>query len=270
MILFRYALPACAVFALLSACGGTADFVREKYTGERYGDPVEGPRRAPVLNPGYARPQAPARPAAPQPVVQSNAAPTPYDQYDDKGNEKGGTNYLKQWFGGNSEAQSAAVERKPFKGVAAVVDKPAPVIITPAGAPRAVPQTPVVKESPALAPEENGVVVPLDKQQRVEAPASMQVAQLQPAAPKAPSKYPHLSSVPKAPEQFKAVKATKDETYNELQMNYDAAMEQKKRLADEPTELPPTTLPQVEGMLKEIDGAIHGETPIIIADARAY
>lgn len=268
MISFRYLVPACVVFAALSACGDTGDFLREKYTGERYGDAVMGARRMPVLNPGAAKMAAPAAPSAvPVASAPPKAAPAPYDQYDNAGNEVGGTNYVKQWFGDKKPAPPA--ERKAFKGVVASAD---PVVEPEHRIPRSpelIPQAPPVKEVLPEAPEENGVMVPLPQQRSEAVPKEIEVSQLEPAAGGAvPSAYPHLSSVPKVPEQFKGIKAGKDATHQELQMQHDAAMEQKKRLSEEPTELPPTTLPQVEGMLKEIEGAIHGEVPIVTADAR--
>lgn len=244
-------------FLALTACSGVREFVYEKYTGERTGDAVAGPRRPPILNPAAAKAvaQAPARPAAQ--AAPSAAAATPYDQYDNKGNEVGSTNYVKEWFG-DKPGQPAA-GRKSFKGVVASADAPAPVVLKPR------------VTSPAAVPapeEENGVFIDIPEE-RSQAPTEATLAQLQPAAgsANAPGEYPYLASVPKVPPQFKAVKAEKDAQLKDLQQNYDAAMEQKKALDAEPTELPPATLPQVQGMIDEINEAVHGETPIVQAKA---
>lgn len=265
MVPFRY-VALFPTLLLLAGCGDLRETLVEKYTGERKGDVVTGPRRPPLLNPGYAALQRPAAPPAPiapivpQPPQNAKAAPTPYEQYDADGNDTTRTNYLKEWFGDKKEAappapvvpmaQAAPGGRKSFRGAAASVEPAAPVVIAPQTSP-----------VPQWAPEEdNGVFLP-EPQKRAQAAPVGQLSQLQPAA----GGYPHLATVPKTPSELVQMKREAPASQRDLQKDYNAAMEQKRVLEQEPTELAPVTLPKVEGMLEEIDEAIHGNTPIVQA-----
>ncbi len=281
MVSFRITVSFCATLAALTACSDAREYAREKYTGERYGDAVGGPRRPPVLNPAYAQAKQPVvriAPAAPNaPIVPekiASAAPTPYDQYDNNGNDTTRTNYVKEWVRGKEE-QPITAGRKAFRGSVAALQPAEPVALVPDKPPehliRPVPPAPQTKEvPPAIVPEsDNGVFIP-EPQKRAEAEPSapVQLSQLQPAAggqPPASVVYPHLADVPKVPVEFGAVKEGKVDAEKELQMQHESAMEQKKLLNEEPTELSPATLPQVQGMLEDIKGAITGSTPIIQA-----
>ena len=108
---------------------------------------VEGARRMPVLNPGAAvgapaprmveiQPIVPAQPpvqARSANAKEASKASTPYDQYDDKGNEVGGRNYIKEWIGDKKEAapqSSGAADsgvRKAFAGNPSVAKETASV-----------------------------------------------------------------------------------------------------------------------------------------------
>jgi hypothetical protein len=256
-MLLRYTLLLCASALALSACSEQRAFIREKYTGERYGAQVTGPRRPPILNPEGVQlnAQVPARiipqavPIAPkQAVVPGDAPPSPYDQFDAKG-EPTPESYAKR----ESLTPPPVSGRKPFKGVLTAGNAQAPVLV---------PQSaPITEEKPQIRPlpvvpdeEDNGVMLPELAPQVQRPPAGV---------------APRLASVPKVPPEFKALKKAKTDRERELQMNYDAAQEQKKLLSEEPTELPPATLPQVEGMLQDIDGAIHGDVPIVESDTDA-
>lgn len=250
----------------------------EKYTGERQGDPVSGPRRPPVLNPAYAQvappapivPRAPAQAPAAQPTRQAKAEITPFDQYDANGNDVTRTNYIQEWFGDKKEAAPAALPsgRKAFKGSVAALEPAQPVELTaPAPTQKIVPIAPQIQPSRAPAvieQEDNGVFVP-ETDQRASL-SSIEMAQLQPAAGGTPpAAYPHLADVPKTPPQFRIMKRESMTLEEEMRLQHDSAMEQKQQLQQEPTDLKPTTLPQVEGMMEDINSAIHGSTPIVTA-----
>ncbi|MDX2072839.1 MAG: hypothetical protein SFX19_00560 [Alphaproteobacteria bacterium] len=267
------------MLATLAGCQDAREFVYEKYTGERVGDPVPGPRRPPLLNAGYTK-NAPPAPAAVSsravPIQPKSASITPYDQYDNDGNDVSRTNYIKEWLGDDKKAPEAASAasasaapvasgRKPFKGSVAALEPATPVVLTPQPAPaRVIPPAPQIRAvPPAVIEEENGVFVP-EPEQRAEA-VPVQFSQLQPAAGGSqPPSYPHLADVPKVPEASEAVRKQKNMQQKSLQREHKAAMEEKKELDAEPTELP-VTLPQVDGMLRDIDEAIHGPTPIVQA-----
>ena len=276
----------------VSSCSETRDYIEEKYTGERRGDMVGGGRRPPKLNPGGPR-GMPEMQTAPI-IVPAAKAPSAYDQYDADGNDTSRKNYIKEWVGGGDAPQEP---RKAFKGKRAVaVEEAAPAPIkttiplkpaeppaavistappTPAEAPVVAPAAPAAKtvlvpvspriqiEEPATTPEENGVMIPLPEERSDIAPPQP-LAQLQPAAGSAPTD-PHLSSVPKAPEAFKAIKDEKDAAQKGLEDDHKKAMEEKEKLEEEPTELKPVTLPQVEGMLNDLKIALYGNIPIIQA-----
>lgn len=298
---------------MISGCG-IKDYVREKTTGERYGDPVAGPRRPPVLNPGYqayrqaeakAKQQAAAAAAARQ--QQGGAGSTPYDQYDATGNRTDRRNLIGEWAGGDKPAaaqRSAGPVRKSFKGVgqapasvsgAISEDSPAtrPVVLKPgrksfgtqlnrqaeeevvtttsttttttratAASPMDVSLPPdVAAPEPAIVPPasepmtdapENGVYLPEWPQEssRRILPDGTQYAQALCGGGES-GEAPHLSSVPQVPQEMEAIRAGKEENMQELQMQHDTAMEEKKRLLEEPTDLPPPmpTPAQVDGRL---------------------
>jgi len=268
---YKFFVGVCLV--ALSGCGDTYEFAREKYTGERYGDPVVGARRAPLLNPKTAS----APKGAPEKIVP--AAPqgnSPYDQYDAKGNEKGGTNYVKEWMGDKPKPKpiTAPSERKSFRGLApsapvnipAAVSVPEHVLVAPSE--KIEPQAPKPQVKPVPRPEpeeENGVMVPIIEDRVENIPQSATFAELAPSAGGEKLDYPHLADVPKVPEAFAKVKADKAAVHQDLQNEYNGAMEEKQKLDAEPTELPDPTLPQVEGMIRDIDNAVNSDIPIISA-----
>lgn len=108
--------------AALSACSG-AGRLMDKITGNEGREPqvVDGGRRAPMLNPQSLPPAdkgadaAPVRPVAPQ---MAQVSPTPFDSYDDEGNEveadassaeaKSTPDYFSQFFGQEKEKTEAA------------------------------------------------------------------------------------------------------------------------------------------------------------------
>lgn len=268
--MLRPALLVSTCILALSAC----DFVREKTTGVRYGDPVVGARRSPILNPkagpGVATPAQKIVPSAP-----SSSPANPYDQYDAKGNEVGGQkNYVKEWLGDKPSEPAAAESslpsgRKPFKGLMAA-SEPMPQPTAPV-----VESKPVMKNKPAqkiipstVPADENGVVVPLTEQREL-IPQAALLSNLQPAAggDQVPKEYPHLADVPKAPQELKDFKQGKDAVQKEMEGEFNHSMEEKKKLDEEPTDLHESSLPEVEGMIQDIDGAIHGDTPIVQAQA---
>jgi len=315
----RLAILCCTILPVLSACSDQREFVREKYTGERYGEPVKGPRRAPVLNPAVSKmatgakqgetptPNPPEKLIVPAPV--GGAAATPYDKYDNKGNDVTRTNYLRKWVDPKGKEQNAAPAEKPVveKPVEAPVRKPIeparkqfkgvntpdaeplevmpqrkllPVVepVMPAKPERTEPET--ISIPAGMEPQEdNGVFLPdieekhgieekpepkkrWNPEKRSENSTARQFAQLQPAVGRDYKGYPRLSSVPKVPPEFTAVRQEKAALLQELQAGHDAAQEQKRLLGQEPTELTPPSVPQVDGLLREIDGAIHVSTPI--------
>lgn len=274
---YRFTLGACLI--ALTSCGGTRDFIREKYTGERYGDPVTGVRRPPVLNPAaQVKPPAKIVPTAQGPKTAPASPATPYEQFDAQGNDTSRTNYVKQWFG---DKPAEAAPRKPFRGLASAGQPTPPLVVAPIvptakSEPEIVPQTHITPQAddgmvppPPSVAEENGVMVdiPEERVERSESPEAA-FAQLAPAAGKpVPDVYPHLSDVPKMPPQIRVIRKSRESDEVELKMNHDAAMEQQKLIKEEPTELLPTTLPQVEGMIQEIDDAVHGDEPIVQAQA---
>ena len=272
MILNRYAVYLSLTALSLAACGDLRDSVREKYTGERHGEPVVGARRAPVLNPGYAA-SAPVPPASTIVPGRAPAAPTPYDQYDASGSETTRRN--------NGPTDDGTV-RKTFKGaVGTPVIMPSsvavPTMVSPvsempkrieAATPppeKITPQVwnkPVVDTAPAepiagakdipvemrrttLPPEEdNGVFLPdLPERSDTALPEGIDFAELQPAAGGGPSEPQYLANVPKTPAQFKPMKAERGMAAQQMQVTHDAAMEQKKILGEEPSELVPA-IPQ--------------------------
>jgi len=308
----RYSLLIGACILALGGC----DTMREKYTGERYGDPVLGPRRSPPLNPKMsAQPVDKITPTAPVLSQNRSVTSSPYDQYDTKGNEVGRKNYLKEWTAGDNAATATAPaaspivapapasQRKSFKGISTASSAPAPLSEpAPANAP-----APVIIEPAAPANEENGVIVPLLEPraqrapdgkmatvkdlaattpaatpaamqevaapiepkaeplavQRAEVmPLSEELTKLEPAAGGEAKEYPHLADVPKAPEEFKAMRAEKNAKKKELEDTFKNEMEEKQKLDAEPTELPASDLPQVEGMIRDMNEAIHSDAPI--------
>ncbi len=284
MIPIRYAFLLPVTIALLAACSDLRETVREKYTGERYGAPVEGNRRSPVLNPGHARPAPPRAPAVPASPPVSGKPSTPYDQFDADGNDTTRKNYVKEWLGDASKDDGMV--RKPFRG-----EQAAPVTLMPKKETQPVsanevmaaplPAKPVdnqvvvdtVPEMPSrsdpLVLEENGVFLPDDPKPRSEMtlPEGAQFSQLQPASGGDVPTYPHLSSVPKTPPQFQELKKDKGIAEQEMQTQHDTAMEEKKKLDEEPTEMPSPTLPQVEGMIRDIKRVVDGDAPITIVAA---
>lgn len=268
--MLRYAFLVSSCVLALSAC----DFVREKTTGERYGDPVIGARRSPILNP-KAGPSTAAVPA--QKIVPKGPSTpaTPYEQYDAKGNEVNGQkNYVKEWFGDKAPATEATTAlpagRKAFKGLMAA-SEPMPVATAPV-----IEDKPVIENKPTIEKivpstvpaDENGVIVPLSEQREL-IPQAGTLSDLQPAAGGDPEtlEYPHLADVPKPPQELKDFKKEKAGIQKEMEGEFDRSMEEKKKLQEEPTELHDPTLPEVEGMIQEIDGAINGDTPIVQAAA---
>lgn len=283
MNLPRLVLLLSASAAALAACSDTRTLLREKYTGERIGDPVEGPRRPPKLNPGYAAAPAAQPGIAPlRQQAQKPASASPYDQYDAQGNEVGGTNYIKQWTSGSTSTSKSigTQERKSFKGltVSSSMEVPAPVTLKTQPVAPIAPVAVVHEPVPQIAPPpvihdesgDNEVVVPQAPQSNA-APAKpsnlsasvQQIAQLQPAA--GGNAEPHLSSVPQVPERFKEMKKEAPAAQKELEDEHKKAMDDKEKLSEEPTDLKPVTLPQVEGMLREIKDAINGDQPIVQA-----
>jgi hypothetical protein len=245
----------CASLLLLllatASCEEQRNLAYEKYSGERHGAPVVGGRRAPMLNPNGPRLSNAA------PVNTQPAALTPYDQYVAAANEAPATQAApaaRKSFGSD---QAPASPRKRFKGAAAAT----PVTLAPEPAPAPV-------AAPAPVPEdENGVFLPDMPQQRSDITTEMQVAQLSPAAGGDADADDdiHLSSVPKMPVEFEAIKQEKDAAEQELTNEHDKAMEEKEKLSEEPSELKPASLPQVEGMLKDLNAILHSNQPIVQA-----
>lgn len=123
------------------------------------------------------------------------------------------------------------------------------------------------KEAPVPAPTPAAPVTAPDI--RAESPKAAQVAM----AATSPSDAPKLSDVPQKPEEFKAIKATKDQDQKDLQDSHDKALDEKKTLDQEPTDLPKqvgpqTSLPKIEDTIEEIRGALESPVPIITASAR--
>lgn len=295
MVPYRYVLCACSLLAALSACSETREFMREKYTGERYGEPVTGPRRPPVLNPGYGQVMQQQREQAAMPVPEEveRKPATPYDQFDAKGNNVNRTNYLKEWFMPDEPTSTLPANRKSFKGIQPEIKenippvqpviprepvrKPVvttePVMLLPQGqeiktpvviveppAPEALPRkitppasnevtVPVTEQPPYQPPvEENGVMVPV-----VQLPITYTLA----FGGGAPENYPHLATVPKTPERYDEIKNTNATERQKLKSSYDAVMEEKQRLGEEPSELHPVTNLPVEGRALSQDVAMR-------------
>ncbi len=279
-----------SVALMLAACGDTRKFIHEKYTGERYGDPVAGPRRQPALNSEFVAGEQKLA-APPEMVVTksesaavaeektivaettvakaANGSKNPYDNYDENGRDVSRVNYFEKWFGGGSaeeEGQKNSAQsgdnfppRKKFRGFDAASQESAAhdfsamkeqKIIVDKSVDKSADKS-VIKTKPDL--DENGVYVPL--------------TDLQPggngafAADK--RDYPHLATVPKVPPNIAAIRREKDDNLRQLQLNHDAAVEQKESLLNEPTELSNVSLSQVDNMIKDIDGALRGDVPIV-------
>ena len=288
MGLTRILLIGSALCAL-TACGGAYTAMKEKFTGERKGVYVGGPRRAPLLNPAPTMAAAPVAsvevapikdaPAAAKPAAAAQSV-EPYNMYDDKGNE------IKQessFFSGSWFGESKAGETKAGTALEAGNEAAAP----------SVPQT---KEAPAVAPaptnfvpaseipadtdydplEDNGVIMPPSRSQRQDKsslknqanqdsqPDAIQLAQLAPsAAPEAA--LPSLATVPPKPQGVDKIQKHKAEQEQELLNTHERALQQKDDLAKEPSELSPILLPQIEQTIEEIKGALESPTPIITA-----
>ncbi len=272
---------------LLSSCGAY-DFAREKYTGERSGEEVAGPRRAPILNPSAAKPEVkkmhvaasnPIVPSGPAPSTvpektQASAKDSPYDQFDEKGEAKGGTNYLAKLFDGDEATHvSSSSGRKSFKGnvaqssVAAAPISSAPISVEPFADPaeKIIPKAAVeAPAQPEITPaprggKGNGVMIPLSQLEPV--------SQLEPSAGGneiAANDTPALKTVPQKPAQFEVIKKEKDAQLKQLQQDHKNADAQKTLLNAEPSDL---KLPEVEDTLEEIQSALESSEPLIASNS---
>jgi hypothetical protein len=290
---------------LLSSCSAY-DFAREKYTGERAQESVPGPRRVPIKNPTAAKSSAPkVQPVVDAPIVptgsaaapapaktQATAKDSPYDQYDEKGNEVGGTNYLAKWFGDSSTegaAQDTRVSgsssRKSFKGnvaqtsVAAAPISSAPISVEPVAAPvelkksseekitpKASMQVPVAPAPAAIEEFEQPKIVPAPRNGKGNG-VIIPITDLAPSAGGmeiAANDAPALRTVPQKPAQFEIIKKEKDAQLQQLQQDHQNADEEKTLLNAEPSDL---KLPDVEDTLEEIKSALESPEPLIASNS---
>lgn len=198
-------------FSLLALTSCTT--VREKFSGERYGEPVPGPRRPPILNVSQQprptlSPTAPIEKITPGTPQKAAAQPTPYDQYDAQGTDVSRKNYIAEWLSDDSNTSSNS-GRKLFKGnlqQAAIAPapptpvsepaiapvelkkRPEPIVPTAPAAvappaqtnePIAVETPPAVAPTPATKPVKgNGVIIPLSRSGEGE----INITELAPAA----------------------------------------------------------------------------------------
>lgn len=104
--------------------------------------------------------------------------------------------------------------------------------------------------------------ITIEAEEHKQAPAQ-QVAQVEPVAEAAPKpQKPELADVPEKPKAFETIKKTKEATKEDLVETHEKAMDEKKDLAKEPTDLP-----AVEDTIEEIRGALESPYPIVVAAA---